>query len=257
MPNTTPKFVWYELMSSDCTAAASFYSSVIGWDAKDSGLTDCSYTIFSAGAAKIAGLMPIPEEVSAKGIPPCWTGYVLVDDVDAYAERVQTAGGTIRRAADDIPGVGRFAVVADPHSAVFILFKSACDQEGEPVAPGTSGHIGWHELHAGDGESAFAFYAGLFGWSKAEAIDMGPMGVYQLFSMGGEPAGGMMTKMPQTPQPFWLFYVNVDAIDDAVARVNQAGGQTINGPMQVPGGRWIAQCLDPQGAIFAMVAPER
>jgi uncharacterized protein len=90
-------------------------------------------------------------------------------------------------------------------------------------------------LHAGDGASAFAFYAGLFGWTKAEAMDMGAMGVYQLFATGDAPCGGMMTKMAQTPAPFWLYYFNVDAVDAAMARVKDGGGQVIHGPEQVPG----------------------
>ena len=125
------------------------------------------------------------------------------------------------------------------------------------MAPGTPGHIGWHELHAGNGESAFAFYAGLFGWTKAEAMDMGPMGIYQIFATGGAPIGGMMTKTPDTPAPFWLYYFNVEAIDAAIARVTAAGGRIALDPHQVPGGSWIAQCIDPQGAMFAMVGGKR
>ncbi len=112
-------------------------------------------------------------------------------------------------------------------------------------------------MHAGDGASAFAFYSGLFGWTKAEAIDMGQMGVYQTFATGGAPCGGMMTKKPETPAPFWLYYFNVDAVDAAMARVRDGGGQIIIDPMQVPGGSWIAHCLDPQGAMFAMVGCKR
>ena len=123
MSTTQGKFVWYDLMTSDSKAAESFYRSVIGWDAKDSGMADRSYTLFSAGPAMAGGLMPIPEEARAMGIRPCWTGYIAVDDVDAYAARVKAAGGVIRRAPEDIPGVGRFAVAADPHGAVFNLFK--------------------------------------------------------------------------------------------------------------------------------------
>jgi predicted enzyme related to lactoylglutathione lyase len=244
-------------MTSDIKAAESFYRIVIGWDAKDSGMTDRSYTIFSAGPTMIGGLMPIPEEARAMGARPAWTGYILVDDVDAYEIRVKAAGGAVRRASEDIPGVGRFAVAADPHGAVFILFKGASDGEREPAPHGAPGHVDWHELHAGDRESAFAFYSGLFGWTKAEAIDMGPMGLYQTFATGGAPVGGMMTKTPETPMPFWWYYFNVDAIDAAATRAKDAGGQIINGPMQVPGGSWIVQCIDPQGAMFAMVAAKR
>ena len=257
MSKNLGKFVWYELMTSDTKAAEAFYCRVIGWDAKDSGMTDRSYTLFSARPAMVGGLMPIPEEARAMGTRPCWTGYIAVDDVDAYAARVKAAGGAIYRAPEDIPGVGRFAVAADPHGAVFNLFSVPDGPESPQIAPGTPGHVGWHELHAGDGVSAFAFYSGLFGWTKSEAMDMGPMGVYQIFAIDGAQAGGMMTKMPQTPAPFWLYYFNVDALDAAITRVTNAGGQSIIDPMEVPGPMWVVHCLDPQGAIFAMVAPKR
>jgi hypothetical protein len=123
------------------------------------------------------------------------------------------------------------------------------------VAPGTPGHIGWHELMAGDREGAFKFYSGLFGWTKAEAVES-PAGLYQTFATGGAPVGGMMTKMPDMPWSFWLYYFNVASLDAAVARVTKGSGKILNGPMQVPGGGWIAQCMDPQGAMFAMVGPK-
>jgi predicted enzyme related to lactoylglutathione lyase len=255
MAQQTAKFVWYDVMTTDTTAAETFYRNVIGWDTKDSGMTDRSYTLLSVGPTMVGGLMPIPEDARAMGVRPAWMGYVGVDDVDAYAARVKAAGGAVHRAPEDIPGIGRFAVVADPHGAGFILFKGMTGEE--PAPPGTPGHIGWHELHAGNGESAFAFYSGLFGWTKAEAMDMGPMGIYQIFATGGAPIGGMMTKTPDTPAPFWLYYFNVEAIDAAIARVTAAGGRIALDPHQVPGGSWIAQCIDPQGAMFAMVGGKR
>ena len=250
-------FVWYDVMTSDTRAAESFYRSVVGWDAQGSGMVDRSYTIFSMGPTMVGGLMPIPEEARAMGARPVWMGYIGVDDVDACAVRVAAAGGAIHRAPEDIPGVGRFAVAADPHGATFALFRGSSDQGPAPAAPGTPGHIGWHELRAGDGASAFAFYSGLFGWTKAEGIDMGPMGIYQTFATGGAPVGGMMTRTPDTPAPSWLYYFNVEAVDAATTRVNDGGGQVINGPMQVPGGSCIVQCLDPQGAMFEMVGAKR
>jgi len=68
---------------------------------------------------------------------------------------------------------------------------------------------------------------------------------------------GLVTKTPQTPAPFWLYYFNVEAVDRATARAKDGGGEVLNGPMQVPGGSWIVQCRDPQGAMFAMVGPKR
>jgi predicted enzyme related to lactoylglutathione lyase len=131
------QFVWYDVMTSDSKAAESFYRSVIGWDAKDSGMADRSYTILSIGPTMVGGLMPIPEEARAMGARPNWMGYIGVDDVDAYAARVKAAGGAVHRAPEDIPGVGRFAVVSDPHGAAFRLFRGAGEPQSPQIAPGT------------------------------------------------------------------------------------------------------------------------
>ena len=87
-------------------------------------------------------------------------------------------------------------------------------------------------------------------------MDMGPMGIYQLFKAGGDEAiGGMMTKLDAMPVPFWLYYFNVAGIDAAAKAVEAGGGQVLNGPHEVPGGDFILQGLDPQGAMFALVGP--
>jgi len=250
-------FVWYDVMTSDTKAAEAFYRKAIGWDIEDSGMPDRYYAILSIGSMMIGGLMPIPDDARKAGVGPAWMGYIGVDDVDDYAAKVKAAGGMIHRPPTDIPGVGRFAVAADPHGAGFILFKGTSEQAPLPAAPGTPGTITWHELHAGDGTAAFAFYSGLFGWTKGEAHDLGPMGMYQTFVTKGAQRGGMMTKAANVPAPFWLYYFQVEAVDAAVARIAEAGGQSINGPHQVPGGSWIAQCLDPQGAMFAIIGTKR
>jgi hypothetical protein len=257
MPATACPFIWYELMTTDAEAAAAFYSQVIGWHAGDAGMAGTRYTLLSVGDAVIAGLMDLSPEACQAGARPGWIGYVGVPDVDEMVARLQHAGGSVQRPAEDIPGVGRFAVVADPHGAAFCLFRGDSDEQPPQPAPGTPGTIGWHELMAGDLDSAWAFYAALFGWTKDEAIPMGEMGVYQLFAADGPAIGGMMTRPPMLPMACWQYYINVDAIDAAIARVAAAGGRIVNGPMQVPGGSWVANGMDPQGAMFALVAPGR
>src|SRR5438105_1625895 len=91
------KFVWYDVMTSDTKAAESFYRNAIGWDAKDSGMPDRSYTLLSMGPTMVGGLMPIPEDAFKAGAQPAWMGYIAVDDVDVYAQRVKAAGGAIHR----------------------------------------------------------------------------------------------------------------------------------------------------------------
>ncbi|MEH3145788.1 MAG: VOC family protein [Methylobacterium frigidaeris] len=257
MTASSPKpFVWYELMTTDPDAARDFYAAVVGWSAREWDGAGLRYTIMSAGERMTAGVMALPDEARAAGVPPCWVGSIAADDADAATGRVVAAGGRMHRAPEDIPGVGRFSVVADPGGAVFQLLATL-EPNDPPAAPGMPGHVGWHELYAADGPQALAFYAGQFGWEATEALDMGAMGTYQLFAAGGQSCGGMMTKPPQVPVPAWLFYFTVPALDAALARARDGGGQVVHGPMQVPGGSWIAQCFDPQGALFALTAPGR
>jgi len=250
------KFVWYDQMSNDLPGAEKFYSKVVGWSLEPNTMNSQKYTLLKAGGAMVGGLMPIPEDAAKMGVRPTWMGYIAVDDVKAYADKVKAAGGMIHRPPTEIPNVGTFAVAADPSGAGFLLFNGD-GGEAPTHNPMQPGHIGWHELHGGDPEKSFAFYSGLFGWTKGEAMQMGPVGTYQIFNTKGQQAGGMMKKMDQEPMSHWLYYITVDAADAALARVKSAGGQVIHGPMQVPGGSWIINGIDPQGAMFALVAPKK
>jgi predicted enzyme related to lactoylglutathione lyase len=124
--------------------------------------------------------------------------------------------------------------------------------------PGTGadpkpGQFSWHELYATDVDAAFDFYNALFGWNRTESMDMGDMGVYQMYGIGEVSLGGMMKKPDEMPgPPSWLYYVLVDDLDASVEKIKSGGGQVINGPMPIPGGDRIVQAMDPQGAMFAI-----
>lgn len=248
MSKTHGDFVWYELMTRDTKAAAEFYGAVVGWTSQDTSIPGVNYTTFLTGGHRVAGLMELPE-----GAPPCWIGYIGADDVDASAGKVAELGGVVHRQPDDIPSIGRFAVVADPHGAVFSLFKGTGEMPQIPQH--ADGNVGWHELMAGDLTGAWTFYEQMFGWTKDQAIPMGEMGDYQLFANGGNAIGGMMTKLPSIPAPpYWGFYFNVDGLDAAIERATTRGAKVVNGPMEVPGGAWIVNAMDPQGVFFNLVS---
>lgn len=249
------RFIWYELITPDVAGAKRFYGDVVGWTFQDMPGSDMTYSVASANGDGLGGLTTIPPEAKAMGAPPSWSGYVCVDDCDATAEKIKARGGQVIRAPDDIPDIGRFAVVADPFGAVFeIMTPLPMDTPRAQIpARGAKGHASWRELYAGDLEKTFAFYSELFGWKKDEAHDMGPMGVYQLFANQDGVVGGMMKKPEGFPTPAWLYYFQVGDIDAAAGRVKAAGGQVMNGPMEVPGGDWVFQAQDPQGAVFALV----
>ena len=248
------RFIWYELITPDPDAAERFYGEVVGWHYDHMSGGGMSYTVAKANGDGLGGIMQIPEEAKAMGVPPNWSGYICVDDCDAAAAKIKSLGGQVIRAPDDIPDIGRFAVVADPHGAVFEIMKPLPMDPPRPHAPqGTEGHTAWHELYAGDLEAEFKFYEAMFGWRKAETHDMGPMGTYQLFANQDGVIGGMMAKPANVPRPGWLYYTQVGQIDAAADRIRHAGGKIANGPMEVPGGAWIIQGVDPQGAMFAVV----
>jgi predicted enzyme related to lactoylglutathione lyase len=251
-------FFWYDVMTTDTKAGQKFYCDVVGWTAEDTGPKGNGYILFNAQGQGVAGLMTIPEEAAKHGARPGWMGYIAVDDVDEAANRLQQEGGKVVRGPIDVPGIIRFAVVADPQGAAFMIAKATPPQNApSPLPIGTQGTIGWRELYANDWKTVFPFYEKMFGWTKADAIDMGPMGTYQLFAAGGPPIGGMMTKPPQVPVPHWGFYINVPEIDAGVARIMAGGGKILNGPVEVPGGQWVVNAMDPQGAAFSLVAPKR
>ena len=249
------RFIWYELITPDMAGAKRFYGDLLGWTAQDLPQPGGGepYALLNADGVGVGGMMNLGEAMRAEGMAPNWTGYVAVDDCDAAAEAVQRLGGSVRRPPLDIPGIGRFSVVADPAGAVFIVMKPVPPQEPRPQAPaGAPGHVSWRELYGADPETGFDFYAQLFGWTKDEAHDMGPMGKYQLFSNQDGQVGGMMKKPDNIPAPYWNYYFRVDDIAAAADRAKAGGGQVLMGPMEVPSGDWVFQGVDPQGALFAV-----
>jgi uncharacterized protein len=255
----TGDFIWHELRTTDAKGAQDFYTDVIGWQARSSGDPGgIPYTLLAVGEDNAAGLMQLSPEMLAGGMQPSWAGFIAVDDVDAYARRVEQAGGKLHCPPQDIPGVGRWASVADPQGAAFLLFKEAANYAPRRAPAGSPGTVGWNELSANDEQSAWPFYSGLFGWNVETTMDMGPMGTYRIFNNGAAPIGAMMTRDPKTsPAPFWLFYFNVNDIDTAVNRINEKNGKVLMGPHQVPGGMWIVLGRDPQGVLFAVVGPRK
>jgi predicted enzyme related to lactoylglutathione lyase len=107
-----------------------------------------------------------------------------------------------------------------------------------------------------DISASMRFYQHLFGWEPSQAIDMGPMGIYQEFNRGRRMIGGMMHKpkgMAEAP-PYWGIYFRVADINASAERVKANGGTIVNGPLEVPGGDWVLSAMDPQGAAFALHA---
>ena len=251
-------WIWYELMTPDAEGSKVFYDRVVGWDIQTTHGEDTAYGfINNKDGGMTGGVLHLTDEMQAHGARPCWLGYLGVDDVDASVAAIEGSGGRLLMPARDIEVAGRIAMVADPNGAPFYVMtpKPPPGAEGENTtfSPDLIGRCAWNELMAADQQAALDFYTGLFGWSLAEPMDMGEMGKYQFVAHDDVTMGAIMRKPEQAPVSAWTHYFRVADIDAARAAVEEAGGTIMLAPMEVPGGDWIIQGTDPQGAFFALV----
>jgi predicted enzyme related to lactoylglutathione lyase len=256
MANPHGTFIWYELLTADAAAAADFYGKVVGWsvagfDGQPATGPDDYRVLTAADGDGVGGILQWSEST-----PPGWLGYIGVDDVDAAVDGVVAAGGTVHMPARDLPGVGRFALLADPQGIVFYVMKGDSPEDSHAFGRMTIGHCSWNELLTPDLDAALAFYGSQFQIEKTGGMPMGEMGDYAFLGHAGEGIGAAMRNPPGTPAA-WGFYFRVPDIDAAAERVTANGGTVVQGPMEVPGGEFILNAIDPQGAAFALVAPAK
>jgi predicted enzyme related to lactoylglutathione lyase len=108
-------FSWMELMTTKVEDAKKFYTSLFGWETEEMSMEGMSYTVLKVAGEAVGGMMAMPP--GCEGMPPSWSAYVTVEDVDATASKVESLGGKVLRAPADIPEVGRFCVLQDPQGA--------------------------------------------------------------------------------------------------------------------------------------------
>lgn len=245
--------LWYELMTTDVKSAEAFYKTVVGWTSAPFEGSPQPYVMFQrSGGVSVAGLMPRPDDLQA---PPFWAMYVGVPQLEEAAAHIKRLGGRECSPVIEVPDVGRMQMMTDPQGAAFYIYEPSSDQH-RPEGPAEVGEGSWHELMTTDAPAALRFYTEVFGWEPSEAMDMGPIGKYHMFNRPHGMIGGMMNKSPEMAQvpPNWQIYFRVPEINSATERIKANGGQILNGPMEVPGGDWIVNAVDPQGAAFSLHA---
>lgn len=270
MANHHGDFIWYELMTTDVPAAERFYTPMLGW--RMSG--DAAYRHIEASDGAIGGMLALRPEMTAGGARPAWLGYILVDDVDKTVTSIESGGGSVLMPANDTENVGRMAMVTDPQGAPFYIIKPRApedrpDEESHAFSYDKPrlGHCAWNELHSSDPEGAKHFYGQRFGWVKDGEMDMGEMGKYDFLRhagrapegspMGTGVLGAVMPKMPEMPVSAWAHYFRVADIDAAAGHITGNGGTVTVEPMEIPGGDFAMNAMDPQGAHFALVGARK
>jgi uncharacterized protein len=245
--------LWYELMTTDMQSAEAFYRDVVGWTTSPFDGAGQPYTMFKRAVDEsVGGMLTKPDDVKA---PPFWAMYIGVAKLEETAAEITRRGGRAHTEVITVPGVGRMQMMADPQGAVFYIYEPSGSDHRAEAAP-EIGEASWHELMTTDWRAAMKFYEQVFGWQPSDAMDMGAMGTYQMFNRPHGMIGGMMNKsseMAAVP-PNWQIYFRVPDVHAAAERVKANGGQILNGPMEVPGGDWVVNAMDPQGAAFGLHA---
>jgi predicted enzyme related to lactoylglutathione lyase len=239
------RFVWHELMTPDTSGAHAFYGKVVGWKTQPFE-HDPSYQMFAAGSGPLGGSV-----AQASGTPH-WLHYVGTPDIEATVQTAKSRGASVTKEITSIPNGGKYAVLTDPQGAAIAVYQSSGETGKE--TPPKRGEFSWHELATTDWRAAVDFYSAVFGWEKMAEHDMGPdAGKYVLFGSNGVQRGGIWNKPASMPGgPSWLGYIRVKDVNETVKKAKGARATLINGPMEVPGGDWIAQFVDPYGAMFAV-----
>jgi len=245
----TGTFVWYDLMTRDIEGSIKFYTELLGWDIEDYNMGDQGvYRMIKNGQKFLGGFAPHqgPEEV-----PPYWIGYVNVADVDGSAAKALELGGKHLVPPTDIPEVGRFAMLMDPHGAQFALYKSKSPDDGEASQPGP-GDFCWNEVMSTDPEVLKSFYTGLFGWSVTES-PMGDQGSYYIFKIGDKETAGLMKVPTDCPAPpSWMTYIFVSDLEGSTKKAEELGAKVLQPVTPIPDIGRFTVIQDPQGAVLGL-----
>lgn len=247
---TVGKFNWVDLTTTDREAAKEFYTGLFGWTGDDQPAGESQvYTMFSKDGKQVAGGGEAPPE---QPMPPAWTPYITVDDVDATAGRVEGSGGVTLMPPLDVMDAGRMAIFSDPTGAPVAVWQDGNATGAELFdAPGS---ITWVELGTGDIATATKFYKDVFGWGS-EVGPMGSGGEYTVFKLGEDNVAGAYDKtgvLPDEVPPHWLVYFAVDDIEATVSKAKDLGGNAID-IMEVADVGRFSVITDPQGAVFAAI----
>jgi predicted enzyme related to lactoylglutathione lyase len=239
-------FCWLDLSTGDAAGAKEYYAGLFGWQATDVPAgPDMVYSLLNLNGKGVGALY----QETRPGIPPHWSSYISVADVDATAARAKELGGTLLVEPMDVMEHGRMCVVQDPGGATFCCWQSKA-HHGVDVKD-EIGTVCWFELDTRDTAQAEAFYTALFGWGVKHSMEG-----YTEFTVGGESIAGMMAITPDmgAVPPHWLPYFLVQNCDGSVAKAAGLGAIVIVPGMDVPGVGRFAVLQDPQGAVSAIIS---
>ncbi|MBC8066535.1 MAG: VOC family protein [Chlorobia bacterium] len=117
-------FVWHEVYSPNSEASRDFYMKALGWGTKPMDMGPMgTYHMLTVDGTPVAGCMGTEGNPDMADVPPHWSIYIGVEDVDAKIETCVSLGAVVIVPVMDVPTVGRMALLKDPQGATFWLYK--------------------------------------------------------------------------------------------------------------------------------------
>jgi uncharacterized protein len=233
---------WVDIGAPDVAAAVAFYTELFGWEAQDLGEEAGHYTIASKNGKQVAALSTAQDPG-----PPRWATYINVDDLDAVAEKVPAAGGTVIVAPMQVMSAGRLAVFADSTGAVISAWEPQ-DHIGAQLV-NEAGALVWNELATSDLAKSQQFYTEVFGWG------WGGSDQYAEAQVSGRTMAAAQPRPPGLPAEVpdnWLVYFGSTDVDADTKTATALGATVLVEPTDIPGMGRFAVLADPQGATFAL-----
>lgn len=239
-------FVWRELMTSDVEKAKAFYGPLLGWTFEDMPMPMGIYTLAKKDGENVAGMMVLPPGAPS---PPAWLSYVSTSNVDACLDAVKANGGSVAVPAEDIPGVGRFAVMLDATGGALGLL---CSSEGDMPGGGRpgKGQFCWETFMTTDIAKAKAFFSAVIGWKDVP----GP-GDSTVMKAGEAMVCDFSAAPPGAPS-HWAVHVVIEDLETARAQAEKAGAKVLVPEIKVPSVGRMTFVSDPTGAVISLFEPD-
>ena len=245
------QFVWYDLVTDDLEEAKAFYGPLFDWQFEDVQGDRIVYSVIRHRGVAIAGIAPIDDE-GVNVSSARWLSLMSVEDVDAAAETVRRAGGSIDMGPLDNPTRGRLALVTDPQGATVVFVRSVGgDPPNREAADLVSGRWMWTELWARDAAAAISLYRSVAGYG-VERTDLLESPDYRVLTRDGRPRAGVNQIPWAEVHPNWLPYIKVDDPAATARRAEALGGTILLPPSPQARNGSVALLLDPAGAAFAI-----
>lgn len=240
------KLVWVDLLTTDITKAAVFYTSVFGWQSNTA--SDDTYVELSHDGRVMSSIVLYEDDEASDG-DARWLVSISVPDVDAAVAGTLDNGGSILEPATDLPDRGRYAVISDSQGAVLMLLRATGGDPGDssPIPD----EWAFAELWTDDVEAAVSFYQELIGYKVARVP--GTSGAQRIVLGTDGKARATVVKLPwDDVEPNWLPHITVASVSSTLQRIVDAGGTVLVRSDESDKVGTAAIAMDPTGGVFAI-----